>query len=69
MVEKNILKQLGNNCLSNKRQKNANRKGRWMYLPFISIVVDTDVNPMVALGKKDIVSQGEIPKSHNTNED
>lgn len=40
-----------------------------MYLPFISVVVDTDVNPMVALGKKDNVSQGEIAKSHNTNED
>lgn len=40
-----------------------------MYFPFISIVVDTDVNPMVALGKKDNVAQGEIPRSHKTNED
>lgn len=41
-----------------------------MFFAFISIVVDTDVNPMVAPGeKKDDVSQNEIPKSHNTNED
>lgn len=40
-----------------------------MFFPFISIVVDTDVNPTVAPGEKDNVSQGEIPKSHNTDED
>lgn len=40
-----------------------------MYFPFILIVVDTDVNPMVAPGEKYNVSQGEIPKSHNANED